>query len=193
MRKLCGLSCVAEPAAKAAAQFVVPRCRRFEVLVKQPVIVEPRPVRDLAHATRTQLAAIVVALSLTLGCRASKTQDCEGFVTSVNDVLAAIDHHINAVDGGELTSVEDMRKLAALYQTLGHRIAQMRINSPELKREATAYQTMVNSAANAALQVADALVAEDLEKALAAQNNFTALVTQEDQVVQRINAFCKEH
>jgi len=80
--------------------------------------------------------------------------------------------------------------LAALYETLGQRIAQMRLSTPELAREAQSYQTMVKSAAGAATAVADALVAEDLEKALAAQNRFTALVTEEDKVVQRINAFC---
>jgi hypothetical protein len=49
---------------------------------------------------------------------------------------------------------------------------------------------MVTTAASAANAVADALAAEDFEKALAAQNQFTAVVTEEDRVVQRINAFC---
>ncbi len=136
------------------------------------------------------MTAGLVAAALSVSCRANQGQDCERFVTSVNDVLSAIDKHITAVDGGELTNIEDMRKLAALYETLGQRIALLRLTTPELLREAQIYQTMVKSAAGAAIAVADALVAEDLEKALVAQNRFTALVTEEDKVVRRINALC---
>ena len=154
---------------------------------------------QVVNQTRAHWKQTLRALALAAGlaaalqgesCRATRGQDCERFVTSVNDVLSAIDKHIAEVDGGELTNVDDMRKLAALYETLGQRIAQMRLSTPELAREAQSYQTMVKSAAGAATAVADALVAEDLEKALAAQNRFTALVTEEDKVVQRINAFC---
>ncbi len=52
---------------------------------------------------------------------------------------------------------------------------------------------MVATAATAANAVADALAAEDLEKALAAQNQFTSVVSEEDRVVQRINAYCAAH
>ena len=123
-------------------------------------------------------------------CREQRSRDCEVFVTSVNGVLAEIDRHVTHVDGGELTNVSDMRKLASLYQTLAERISQMRLSTPELVRESQSYRTMVKTAANAANQVADALAAEDLEKALVAQNQFSTVVAEEDKVVQRINGFC---
>ena len=113
-------------------------------------------------------------------------------MTSVNEVLSQIDRHIAAVDGGELTNVNDMHTLASLYETLGHRIAQMHLETPELARDAQSYQSMVKMAAEAATRVANALVVDDLEKALAAQKQFTALVAEEDNVVQRINAFCAQ-
>lgn len=141
------------------------------------------------HCVTCQL--LVAALTLA-GCRASRSQDCERFVTSVNEVLAAIDQHVGAVDGGELTNVNDMRKLAGLYETLGQRIEAMQLSTPELARDAKSYQSMVKLAAAAATQVANALVADDLEKALTAQHQFTALVAEEDKVVQRINEFCAQ-
>lgn len=143
------------------------------------------------------LRVFVVCLGLAsahvaVGCRASRSQDCERFVTAVNEVLSKIDQHIAAVDGGELTNVKDMHTLASLYEALGQRITQMRLETPELARDAQSYQAMVNMAADAATRVANALVADDLEKALAAQKQFTTLVAEEDQVVQRINAFCAQ-
>lgn len=141
------------------------------------------------------LLRVCLALALAhgaLGCRASRSQDCERFVTSVNEVLSQIDRHIAAVDGGELTNVNDMHTLASLYETLGQRIKQMHLETPELDREAQSYRSMVKMAADAATRVANALVADDLDKALAAQKQFTTLVTEEDKVVQRINAFCAQ-
>jgi hypothetical protein len=127
------------------------------------------------------------------GCRGQRSRDCEILVTSVNGVLSAIDRHITQVDGGELTNVNDMRELARLYQTLADKINHMQLATPELVRESQAYRAMVNAAATAANQVADALAAEDLDKALVAQNQFTAVVAEEDKVVQRINGYCAEH
>ena len=89
-----------------------------------------------------------------------------------------------------MTNLNDMRELARLYLSLADKIAHMNLTTPELARESQAYLAMVKTAANAANQVADALAAEDLEKALVAQNQFTAVVAQEDKVVQRINGFC---
>jgi|GEM_PF-2710633 len=139
------------------------------------------------------LQALLVCTVVLLGCRASRSQDCERFVTSVNEVLAEIDRHVGNVDGGELTNVDDMRTLARLYGLLGQRIGQMRLATPELERDAKSYQEMVKLAAAAATQVANALVEEDFEKALAAQHHFSALIAEEDKVVRRINAFCAEH
>lgn len=134
---------------------------------------------------------LALALLFTLsGCRGQRSRDCESFVTSVNGVLSEIDRHVSQLDGGELTSVADMRKLAGLYQTLAERISHMNLTTPELVKESQAYRSMVTTAAAAANAVADALAAEDLEKALAAQNQFTAVVSEEDHVVQRINRFC---
>lgn len=125
-----------------------------------------------------------------MACRGQRSRDCEVFVTSVNGVLSAIDRHIAQVNGGELTNISDMRTLASLYLSLADRIDQMHLTTPELVRESKLYQSMVRTAANAANQVADALAAEDLEKALSAQNQFSTVVTEEDKVVQRINGFC---
>jgi hypothetical protein len=124
------------------------------------------------------------------GCHASRSQDCERFVTSVNEVLSQIDKHVSAQDGGDITNVNDMRKLASLYETLGERIANMHLSNPDLVRDANSYHAMVKMAAIAATQVANALSVDDLEKALAAQRQFTALVAEEDAVVRRINGFC---
>ena len=135
-------------------------------------------------------ALLLIFVCCTTACRSERSRDCETFVTSVNGVLKAIDRHITQVDGGELTNVNDMRELARLYQTLDERINQMRLTTPELTRESQAYRTMVNTAASAAIQVADALAAEDLEKALVAQNQFARVVAEEDKVVKRINGFC---
>ena len=162
------------------------RVRRLERLSKQ-----------CTHRSTRLLRVFVGCLALGLahgaiGCRASRSQDCERFVTSVNEVLSQIDQHIAAVDGGELTNINDMHTLASLYETLGQRIAQMHLETPELARDAQNYQSMVKMAARAATQVANALVADDFEKALTAQKQFTSLVAEEDKVVQRINAFCAQ-
>ena len=133
---------------------------------------------------------LLLAMLACVACRGQRSRDCEMFVTSVNEVLSEIDRHISHVDGGELTNISDMRKLASLYQTLAERINQMRLTTPELVRESQSYRAMVKTAANAANQVADALTAEDLEKALVAQNQFSTVVAEEDKVVQRINGFC---
>ncbi len=135
----------------------------------------------------TLMFALVFSLG---GCRGQRNRDCELFVTSVNGVLSEIDRHISQLDGGELTNVADMRKLAGLYQTLAEKISHMKLATPELASESQAYRSMVTTAAAAANAVADALAAEDLEKALAAQNQFTSVVSEEDHVVQRINRFC---
>jgi len=133
--------------------------------------------------------ALLAALAC-VACRGQRSRDCEVFVTSVNSVLSEIDRHIMHVDGGEMTNVGDMRRLATLYLTLADRIERMHLSTPELVGESQSYRDMVRTAARAANQVADALAAEDLEKALAAQNQFSAVVEQEDRVVQRINSFC---
>jgi len=138
---------------------------------------------------KTLVLALVLALGVS-GCRKQRSRDCERFVTSVNGVLAEIDRHVSQLDGGELTNVADMRKLASLYQTLAEKIAQMNLLTPELARESQSYRTMVTKAATAANTVADALAAEDIERALSAQNQFATVVTEEDRVVQRINGFC---
>ncbi len=130
---------------------------------------------------------------MSVGCREQRSRDCETFVTSVNGVLTAIDRHISRVDGGEMTNLNDMRELARLYLSLAEKIDHMNLATPDLIRESQAYLTMVRTAAHAANQVADALAAEDLEKALVAQNQFTAVVADEDKVVQRINGFCAAH
>ena len=165
------------------------RVRRLERLSQQST---PRS-SSAVLLLRVFIGCLAVALAHgVVGCRASRSQDCERFVTSVNEVLSQIDRHIAAVDGGELTNVNDMHTLASLYETLGQRIAQMHLETPELARDAQNYQSMVKMAARAATQVANALVADDLEKALTAQKQFTSLVAEEDKVVQRINAFCAQ-
>jgi len=141
-------------------------------------------------AIRTKL---VLTLALILGpisCRGQRNRDCELFVTSVNSVLSEIDRHVSQLDGGDSTNVADMRRLASLYLTLAETIAHMKLTTPEIVRESQTYQKMVRTAAAAANAVADALATEDLEKALAAQNQFSTVVKEEDQVVQRINGFC---
>ncbi len=143
----------------------------------------------MSNGSRFLLLAILACTA----CRGQRSRDCEIFVTSVNGVLSEIDRHVTHVDGGELTNVSDMRKLASLYQTLAERINQMRLTTPELVRESQSYRAMVKTAASAANQVADALAAEDLEKALVAQNQFSTVVAEEDKVVQRINGFCAAH
>lgn len=138
--------------------------------------------------------ALVVALALgPIACRGQRNRDCELFVTSVNGVLSEIDRHVSQLDGGELTNVSDMRKLAELYQRLAEKISHMNLATPELAKESQTYKSMVTTAASAANAVADALAAEDLEKALAAQNQFASVVAEEDRVVQRINGFCASH
>ena len=147
-----------------------------------------QPMRQTAIG-KTLVLAVVLTLAPS-ACRGQRNRDCELFVTSVNGVLSEIDRHVSQLDGGELTNLADMRKLAALYQALAEKISHMNLVTPELAKESQAYRSMVTTAAAAANAVADALAAEDLEKALAAQNQFTAVVSQEDHVVQRINAFC---
>ena len=165
------------------------RVRQLERLPKQSTHRSTRA----GSLLRVFLGCLALALAHgVVGCRASRSQDCERFVTSVNEVLSQIDRQVAAVDGGELTNVNDMHTLASLYETLGQRIAQMHLETPELDRDAQNYQSMVKMAARAATQVANALVADDLEKALAAQKQFTSLVAEEDKVVQRINAFCAQ-
>jgi uncharacterized protein YukE len=153
-----------------------------------------RPSRCQFRRLRQTIAfGLVLSVAVAqLGCRRQRSRDCERFVTSVNDVLAAIDRHIGQVDGGELTNIDDMRKLAHLYETLSDRINHMGLRTPELDREARSYQGMVKTAAQAAHQVADALASEDVEKALTAQKQFSSVVAEEDKVVQRINGLCAE-
>jgi hypothetical protein len=141
---------------------------------------------------KTLMLALVISFGAS-ACRGQRSRDCEQFVTSVNGVLAEIDRHISQLDGGELTNVADMRKLASLYQTLAEKISHMNLATPELTKDSQSYRSMVATAATAANAVADALAAEDLEKALAAQNQFTSVVAEEDRVVQRINGFCAAH
>ena len=157
--------------------------------------ISPSLLKGCLEAMRKQAIGktLVLALVLSLGvsgCRKQRSRDCEQFVTSVNGVLAEIDRHVSQLDGGELTNVADMRKLASLYQTLAEKIAHMNLLTPELARESQSYRTMVTKAATAANAVADALAAEDIERALSAQNQFASVVTEEDRVVQRINGYC---
>ena len=154
----------------------------------------PGPSRYHSQRLRKAVAvALVLCVAVAqLGCHRERSRDCERFVTSVNDVLSAIDRHISQVDGGELTNIADMRKLGHLYETLSDRINHMGLSTPELDQDARSYQRMVNLAAQAAHQVADALASEDFEKALTAQKQFSAVVAEENKVVQRINGLCAE-
>lgn len=147
------------------------------------------------------LLLFAVVLSSVSGCRNARYEECRAFVYAVNTRLAEIDR-VTAQGAGGPGSVSgtgdhsvnpsDMRHLAELYERLADKTGKISIRSTELQQLRERYRTMVLDAARLARSIADSLEAKNIEAAMKAHEQFSAVVSREDELVSLVNAFCRQ-
>lgn len=134
-------------------------------------------------------AACVFCLA---GCRNVHADECEAFVYTVNTRLAEIDRASTAASQADAAKSGDMRRLAELYERLADKVKVQKISSTELANLRDQYRTMVLDSARLATDIASALDAKNLESAMKAHEQFGAVVSREDDLVSRVNAYCRK-
>jgi hypothetical protein len=139
-------------------------------------------------------------LSSVTSCRNARYEECHAFVYAVNTRLAEIDR-VTAQGAGpgsgsgtgeHSVNPSDMRHLAALYEQLAEKTGKISIRSKELQQLRERYRTMVLDAAKLARSIADSLEAKNIEAAMKAHEQFSAVVSREDELVSLVNAFCRQ-
>ena len=144
----------------------------------------------------TSLSRILLVIALGVcgaaGCRNVHADECGAFVYAVNTRLAEIDRASAAGAQAESATPLDMRRLAELYEKLADKVKAQKISSPELAELRDKYRTMVLDSAQLARSIADSLEAKNLDGAMQAHEQFSAVVSREDDLVSRVNAYCRK-
>jgi hypothetical protein len=136
------------------------------------------------------LACSSMSLGL-IGCRNVRADECRTFVYSVNTRLAEIDRASAAGSLAQTVTPADMRHLAELYGRLAEKTQAQRIGSTELSELRDQYRALVLDSARLARSIADSLEAKDIEAAMKSHERFSAVVSREDDLVSRVNAYCR--
>ena len=126
------------------------------------------------------------------GCRNPRNDECRAFVYAVNARLAEIDQATAQAPNGHDVNPSDMRHLADLYQKLADKTDALPISSTELQNLRSQYRAMVLDSARLARSIADSLDAKNIEAAMKAHEQFSSVVSREDELVSRVNAFCRQ-
>ena len=135
---------------------------------------------------------LVLVAAISSGCRNVRHEECRAFVYAINTRLGEIDRLTAQAGDGQNVSPAEMRRLAELYEKLADKAERVSIGSNELVQLRQEYRAMVLDAAKLARQIADALDAKNLESAMKAHGQFSAVVSREDELVTRVNAFCRQ-
>jgi hypothetical protein len=145
----------------------------------------------LRRCERGYLLGLALAIGVASGCRNPRNDECRAFVYAVNARLAEIDHA--TAEGSDAHSVNssDMRRLADLYQKLADKTDAIAISSTELQNLRGQYRAMVLDSARLARGIADSLDAKNIEAAMKAHEQFSSVVSREDELVTRVNSFCR--
>ncbi|HEY5956700.1 MAG TPA: hypothetical protein VIV60_09115 [Polyangiaceae bacterium] len=134
----------------------------------------------------------LTALCCALGCKSTRDSECRNFVYAVNSRLGDIDRLTQQRPDGQRINAGEMRHLAELYQNLADKTDQLSIDQPELRTLREQYRAMVYDAARLARSIAESLDKKDIEAAMKAHSQFSAVVSREDELVTRVNAFCRQ-
>jgi hypothetical protein len=150
----------------------------------------------LAPQTRSIVQRVSLLCTIMLlgciGCRNPRNDECRAFVYAVNTRLAEIDRVTAQGTQTHDINPNDMRKLAELYDKLADKTGAIAIGSTELGKLRDQYRTMVLDAAKLARGIADSLESKNLEAAMKAHEQFSAVVSREDELVSRVNAYCRQ-
>lgn len=111
---------------------------------------------------------------------------------AVNTRLVEIDRVTAEGTGEHSVNPSDMRHLAELYEKLTVKTDAINIRSPELQQLRERYRAMVLEAAKLARKIADSLESKNIEAAMKAHEQFSAVVSREDELVSLVNAFCRQ-
>ncbi len=144
------------------------------------------------RVVRWYLLLGVVSLACCVGCRNARHEECRAFVYAVNTRLAEIDRVTARGSTEHSVNPGDMRHLAELYEKLAEKTDAISIHSTELRKLREQYRTMVLDAAKLARSIASSLEAKNLEAAMKAHEQFSAVVSREDELVSLVNAFCRQ-
>lgn len=141
---------------------------------------------------RRVLLLASVAIPAASGCRNVRYEECRAFVHAVNTRLGEIDRLTARRADRQQVSSAEMRHLAELYEALADKTERVAMGSGELVQLRKDYREMVLEAARLARSIADALDAKNLELALKLHEQFGTVVSREDELVTRVNAFCRQ-
>jgi hypothetical protein len=152
-----------------------------------------RSTRSNRRVRARWLLLCILNLPGVAGCRNARHEECRAFVYAVNTRLAEIDRVTAQGSAEHSVNPADMRHLADLYEKLAEKADKISIHSTELQQLRERYRTMVLDAARLARSIADSLESKDLEAAMKAHEQFSAVVSREDELVSLVNAFCRQN
>ncbi len=117
-------------------------------------------------------------------------RECVTFVDTINAVLVEIERLTKRRDASD-DGKRDLEQLSALYEKLHQRVTRLELEAKELRAFASEYLAMIRKVQKSLEVVMEALEREDIARAEKAQADFLELVALEDDLVDRINAFCE--
>jgi len=157
-----------------------------------PRAVPCQRVRPNHRVYERYLVICALAMPAVVGCRNARHEECRAFVYAVNTRLVEIDRVTAEGTGEHSVNPSDMRHLAELYEKLTVKTDAINIRSPELQQLRERYRAMVLEAAKLARKIADSLESKNIEAAMKAHEQFSAVVSREDELVSLVNAFCRQ-
>jgi hypothetical protein len=117
-------------------------------------------------------------------------RECVTFVDTINAVLVEIERLTKRRDASD-DGKRDLEQLSALYEKLHQRVTRLELEAKELRAFASEYLRMIRKVQKSLKVVVEALDREDVARAEKAQVDFLEIVALEDDLVDRINAFCE--
>ena len=146
----------------------------------------------VAGAGRALLCALAFGA---VGCgKFQQARECATFVKTVNGWLASSSAQ-NAADPGASSEPKQVaaqaRRTAQHYTELSQRLAALHVQGEDLSPRVTRYEQIADKAAQALLDVAQALEHGDLEEARKKRVDFDTVAQREAPLVKEINGICR--
>lgn len=121
----------------------------------------------------------------------SAQRDCATLIDTINEVVVEIERVSARRGAREGEHKRDVAELSALYAKLDRRVTSLKLEARELRDFGSEYRELIRKVQKSLTELQRALDRDDFASVEKAQSDFVHVIELENDLVERINAFCE--